>query len=112
MGRGRLGVDAEGIGKFLRRVSERFPLERAVLFGSRARGDELVESDYDLLLVSEAFRGLGFAERIAEVQALWDLPEGLEPLCYTPDELERKRREIGIVAEGLREGRELSVHRP
>jgi predicted nucleotidyltransferase len=109
VGRGRLGVDAEGIAKFLRRVDERFPLERAVLFGSRARGDELVESDYDLLLASQAFAGMGFAERIAEVHALWDLPEGLEPLCYAPDELERKRREIGIVAEALREGRELPL---
>jgi predicted nucleotidyltransferase len=107
MGRRRLGVDEHALAKFLERVERRFPLERAVLFGSRARGDELVESDYDLLLVSPAFAGVGFAERIAEIQALWDLPEGLEPLCYAPDEFERKRREISIVAEALREGREL-----
>jgi predicted nucleotidyltransferase len=112
VGRGRLGIDADGLAKFLRRVGERFPLERAVLFGSRQRGDELVESDYDLLLVSAAFASLRFADRIAEVQALWDLPEGLEPLCYTPEELERKRGEIGIVAEALKEGRELPLPRP
>jgi predicted nucleotidyltransferase len=105
----RLGVDEEGLAKFLRRVDERFPLERAVLFGSRARGDELAESDYDLLLVSPGFAGLAFAERIAEVQGLWELPESVEPLCYTPEELERKRHEIGIVAEALREGRALAL---
>jgi hypothetical protein len=107
MGVGRLGVDLAGLQKFLARVDERFPLEGAWLFGSRARGDELRESDYDLLLVSAGFAELGFAERIAEVQALWELPEDLEPLCYTPDELARKRREIGTVAEALREGRAL-----
>jgi hypothetical protein len=109
MGVGRLGVDLAGLQKFLARVDERFPLERAWLFGSRARGDELRESDYDLLLVSAGFAGLGFAERIAEVQALWELPEDLEPLCYTPDELARKQREIGTVAEALREGRALEL---
>jgi hypothetical protein len=106
---GRLGVDADAVAKFLGRVNERYPLERAVLFGSRARGDELRESDYDMLLVSAAFGGLRFTERIAEMLDLWDLPEGLEPLCYTPEEFERKRSEIGIVAEALREGRELSL---
>jgi hypothetical protein len=106
---GRLGVDEDAVAKFLRRVNERYPLERAVLFGSRARGDELRESDYDMLLVSAGFHGLPFTERIAEVLDLWELPEGLEPLCYTPEEFERKRSEIGIVAEALREGRELPL---
>jgi hypothetical protein len=109
MGVGRLGVDEAGLAKFLRRVNERFPLERALVFGSRARGDELRESDYDLLLVSPGFGDLGFAERIAAVQSLWELPESLEPLCYTPEELTRKRREIGTVSEALREGRELPL---
>ncbi len=109
MGDCRLGVDEAGLAKFLARVSERFALDRAVLFGSRARGDELRDSDYDLLLVSESFGVLGFAERIAAVLDFWDLPESLEPLCYTPAELARKQQEIGIVAEALREGRELET---
>jgi predicted nucleotidyltransferase len=109
MGVGRLGVDEAGLAKFLRRVGERFPLRRAVLFGSRARGDELRESDYDVLLVSDRFGDLPFQDRIAEVLDFWDLPESVEPLCYTPEELERKSHEIGIVAEALREGRDLPV---
>jgi hypothetical protein len=111
MGVGRLGVDEAGLARFLARVHERFPLQRALLFGSRGRGDELRESDYDVLLVSEGFSRLPFTERIAAVQELWDLREGLEPLCYSPPEFERKQREIGIVAEALREGRELPLPR-
>lgn len=109
MGPGRLGVDEAGLAKFLRRVGERFPLERALLFGSRARGDELAESDYDLLLVSPSFAELAFTDRIAAVLDFWELQEPLEPLCYSPPELERKRHEIGIVAEALREGRALPL---
>jgi len=46
---------------------------------------------------------------MAVVQSLWELPESLEPLCYTPEEFERKRREIGTVSEAVREGRELPL---
>jgi predicted nucleotidyltransferase len=109
MGDGRLGVDEPGLAEFVRRVHGRWPLERAVLFGSRARGDELRESDYDLILVSLAFEGIRFTERMMLVRDLWPLAERLEVLCYTPAEFERKRSEIGIVAEGLREGRELPI---
>jgi predicted nucleotidyltransferase len=109
MGDGRLGVDEQGLAQFVRRVHRRWPLERAVLFGSRARGDELRESDYDLILVSAAFGGLPFTERMMLVRDLWSLGERLEVLCYTPEEFERKRSEIGIVAEGLRQGRELAI---
>ena len=108
---GHAGVDEDALEKFLKRVDERFPLERALLFGSRARGDELAESDYDVLLVSSGFASLRFADRIAEVLDLWELPESLEPLCYTPTEFDRKRLEIGIVSEAIREGRDLPLPR-
>lgn len=49
-----------------------------------------------------------FTERLASVRDLWTLPERLEVLCYTPAELERKRGQIGIVSEAVREGRELT----
>src|SRR3990172_4837409 len=35
--------------------------------------------------------------------------EAVRAALYTPEEFERKRSEIGIVAEALREGRELSL---
>jgi len=104
---GHLGVREKELRAFLARVNHRFPLERAILFGSRARGDELKTSDYDLILVSSAFAGLGFTERAREVLKLWDLEVGLEPLCYTPEELEERSRKITIVAEALREGRQI-----
>ncbi len=109
MGRGSLGVDEAGLGAFLARVDARFSLERALLFGSRARGDELRESDYDVVLVSAAFEGTRFTERLAAVRDFWALPERLEVLCYTPAEFERKRHEIGIVSEAVREGRDLAL---
>lgn len=99
-----LGILYADLEEFLDAVHARWPLERAILFGSRARGDELVASDYDLILVSEAFSGMGFGERIERIFELWHLPEPLQPLCYTPEEFERKKSEIGVVRVASREG--------
>ncbi len=107
MAMGHLGIDREGLERFLNRVKACFPLDRAIIFGSRARGDELVDSDYDLILVSEAFRSLGWTERATVVLEFWDLDVGLEVLCYTPEEFARKAAEIGTVSEALKEGRAL-----
>lgn len=104
---GHLGVNWEKLERFLCRVQARFPLKHAILFGSRARGEELRSSDYDLLLVSPAFAGLPYPERIGAVLALWDLDVGLEPICLTPEEFQERAEKITVVAEARREGQEL-----
>lgn len=104
---GHVGIDREALDRFLTRVQARFPLKTAIVFGSRARGDELAHSDYDLVLVSDAFGRLSWTERMAEVSRLWDMDVGFEALCYTPEEFARKAREIGTVGEAVREGRDL-----
>jgi len=90
---------------FARRLRERLHIQKILLFGSRARGDHLADSDYDFLIVSPDFQGVPFPSREPLVSDLTKLP--LEALCYTPEEFQRKRRQIGIVAEAVREGLEL-----
>lgn len=46
-------VVAAELAEFIARVGSAFPLERAILFGSRARGDHLRSSDYDVVLALE-----------------------------------------------------------
>ena len=58
-----------------------------VLFGSYARGEWLRDSDVDLLVVAEGFRGRPFYEREYIVLRLWDGGWPLEPWCYTPEEV-------------------------
>jgi hypothetical protein len=45
-----------------------------------------------------------FLRRAATILELLDYPGGLELLCYTPDEFEAKREELGIVRVALEEG--------
>lgn len=89
---------------YLPRFRERFGPCRVILFGSWARGDALVDSDLDLIVVSGAFQGLGFLERAIRVLEETDLVLGADLLCYTPEEFERKRAEEGIVKTAVAEG--------
>ena len=90
---------------FISRVRKRFKISAAYLFGSRARGDFLKSSDFDVILVSDDFEGVFFSKRIAQTYPFWrHYPEEIEPLCYTPEEFEKKRRETGIVKTAVSEG--------
>ena len=79
------------------------PLQ-AIAFGSRARGDALSTSDLDLILVSPWFASVPFLRRAPAVLEMLDYPGGLELLCYSPEEFEEKRQELGIVRVALEEG--------
>lgn len=52
-------------------LRERFPVERVVLFGSKARGDDDAESDIDLLVLTR--RRVSAAEKSLMTAALYDL---------------------------------------
>lgn len=85
-----------------------FKVERAYLFGSRVSGEPLKNSDLDAVIVSQAFEGQNFFERMTRVSKAWFEKASktvfLEPLCYTPKEFAEKSKRIGIVSEAVRTG--------
>lgn len=100
-------IEIRGIIKSLRRYQ---PL-KVILFGSFARGDFHAGSDIDLLIVKET--DLPFTERPAEVLRLCQYTLPLEPLVYTPGELERMcREENAFILSILREGVVLYESKP
>lgn len=84
-------------------------MEKVILFGSRARGDFLKNSDYDLIIVSEDFSELSFIKRMSEMYKYWNAEQALEAFCYTPEEFARKSAQIGIVGEAVKEGIEIAA---
>ena len=81
--------------------------ERIILFGSRARGTDRPESDYDLLVILPS-RQPRYRRAGRFYTALADLPVEAEVLVYTPAEV----REWSMVPEAFvttaaREGRVL-----
>ena len=87
----------------LRSLLRALGYERAILFGSAARGDLHEGSDLDVIVVRRT--ELPFVERPREL--LERLPPGLpvDLLVYTPEEFQRLSSDPrGVVASALAEG--------
>ncbi len=102
-----VGKADKRISEFMKKVRKRFKVEKAILFGSRARGDYFENSDYDILIVSGDFKGTFFTHRMAKLYEFWEHECDLEPLCYTIEEFEKKRKQLGIVQDAVKEGVEV-----
>ena len=102
--------------RYLDRVGDRWPIEAALLGGARVadlrgappqreRGPE-----YILVLVSSAYDGMPWLERVYQAGALWDALEmgsGADVHCYTPKEFERRRARLRVVREAAEGGLDL-----
>ena len=93
-------VNMRELDRYLQRVSDRWPLERALLGGARvddARGAGTQRergAEFVVVLVSEGFDGVPWLERVYQAGSLWDAAEmgdAADVHCYTPAEFERKR---------------------
>jgi predicted nucleotidyltransferase len=95
------GYDAAMVDRLRERVVEAFGarVRRVILFGSRARGDALPESDYDVLVV---FTELVPEEWLRTVLALYDAFSGIgvavEPHPMSELEFEETKGVIGGLA--------------
>jgi hypothetical protein len=92
--------------RYLSRVGDRWPIRTALLGGARvddARGAPPQRergSEYVLVLVSPAFDGMPWLERVYHAGALWDaleMGDGVDVHCYTPQEFLRKRTAMPAV---------------
>ena len=102
--------------RYVRRVSDRWPLQRALIGGARVddergvgpqreRGPEFV-----VVLVSEFFAGVPWLERVYQAGSLWDAAEmgdHADVHCYTPEEFERKVAVLSAVRRAAEHGIEL-----
>ena len=92
---------------FAGKLRKKFNIFKIILFGSRARGDNLEQSDYDFIIVSKDFAKKPFVLRASDLYDYWDDSLDIEVLCYTPEEFEKKKKQIGIVQQAVKEGVEL-----
>jgi hypothetical protein len=107
--------------RYLERVDGRWPIERALLGGARV-ADELGAPpqrergpEYVLVLVSTAYDGMPWLERVYHAGLLWDGLEMGAPAdvhCYTPVEFERKRDTLRVVRDAVAQGIDLLQEAP
>jgi len=98
------GIATKEIIKELKKLKAKVKVEKMILFGSRARGDELLTSDVDVLVISKKYIKVPFKKRPDFFLDSWKLPLDLEIICYSPEEFERKKKEIGLVREAAKQG--------
>ncbi len=92
-------------------LEHKIRVERVTMFGSRARDWHLLDSDVDLMIVSPDFEGMDIRDRQALVWEHWDQDVMLDAVCLTRAELKQKAGQLGVVAEILKQGREIPLGR-
>ena len=88
MGRVRDGIRPvqSRLETYCERLRTRIGLRSVVVFGSRARGDHWENSDIDLLVIADDFRGMSSGQRIDLLLEAWSGIPALEPFGVTSEE--------------------------
>lgn len=89
---------------FAKALKKQMKVKHLILFGSRARGDNFVTSDYDFVIVSPAFSGKPFITRASQLYHLWHSNCDLELLCYTPEEWRKLKDKRDILLNAQSDG--------
>ncbi|MBI3027508.1 nucleotidyltransferase domain-containing protein [Candidatus Woesearchaeota archaeon] len=95
------------IESFAETIKNKFDIDKLIFFGSRAKGTYKKGSDYDFILVSKDFRGIKFTDRTSKIYPYWKYKDSIEPLCYTPKEFNKLKKQITIVREAVEHGIEI-----
>ena len=106
---GHKGALVKELQHFAGRISKEYPLKKMILFGSQVTGKAGRDSDVDLILVSEKFRKQGILKRSPPLYLQWDLDYPVDFLCYTPEEFLKKKKQISIVQQAVKEGIEITA---
>jgi predicted nucleotidyltransferase len=92
----------DAVRRIVAALARRPEVERAILFGSYARGRRDLFTDLDVLIVMDST--LDFVSRTAEMYRDLCCPVDLDLLVYTPEELARNR-DRGFIRRALEEGK-------
>lgn len=76
----------------------KIPIQKAVLFGSYAKGSVKPESDIDVALISEVFSGDRFKDRQRIIPLRRNIDSRIEPLPFTPEDFDNG----GMLAEEIK----------
>jgi hypothetical protein len=85
-------------------VLKKYPDAKIILFGSRARGDNLKNSDYDLIVLSDLFKGKKIPERF-DVYECFEGKNNVDILPYTFEEFDEYSNRLTIAGKAKKEGK-------
>ncbi len=82
-------------------------LKNLILFGSRASQKFHKNSDFDFIVVSDDFKNIDAINRPGKTYDYWTLDFPVDFLCFTPDEIEKKKNMPGVIRNALKTGVEI-----
>ena len=88
-------------------IKREYAPEHLIIFGSRAKGRANVESDIDIIIVSDRFQHVRFPNRMGEFLNKIRPQVHIDAICYTPEEFVQMLHKQApfvrnAVAEGIR----------
>jgi predicted nucleotidyltransferase len=92
------------LARFLKRLKRELGVVEVYIFGSRVYGNPLLESDLDMIVVSEEFGKRSFIENMELLSRMWDGSFTVEMFPYTPEQLKKYAERKTVVSEALRKG--------
>jgi uncharacterized protein len=89
---------------FKKTMKKRYPNSKILLFGSRARGDNLKGSDFDFIIIDDSFKEKQMVRRLEEVYDFWTYKYNADIIPYTQNEFNEFSKEICIAGKAKEEG--------
>ncbi len=93
--------------EFKENLGKIIPIRKIILFGSRVKGKTHEWSDFDLIIVSDKFKGIISFKRGSLLYDFWNYNYPVDFLCYTPEEFNRLKNKVTIVNQAVKEGIEI-----
>jgi len=88
-------------------IRKKLPIRKLILFGSRIGKNFGEDSDFDLIVVSDKFRGIKSYERVPDMYRSWNLNYPVDFICLTPEEFEKMKSRPTIIRLAEKEGIEI-----
>lgn len=111
MGKGEVEEIKESVRRFKESAARKFFVEKAIIFGSAARGEMKKDSDVDVIVVSKKY-GRKHAFKITpKLYGEWHEKQKInypvDIILFSTKEFNKLKKEVSIVSEALREGIEV-----
>jgi len=88
-------------------IKEYNPKE-VIIFGSRIKGTSTINSDLDIIIVSQSFQDIPFIERMPLLLKKFDFSRHIDYICYTPGEFEKIKETSSLIMDALEYGEIIS----
>ena len=114
-------VNRAELSRYLARIGDRWPIDAAFLGGARVADERGAPpqrergSEFVIVLVSDAYNGVPWLDRVYQAASLWDgleMGAAVDVHCYTHAEFERKASSMPAVRDAVWHGIDLLVPPP